>query len=124
MTCKTCHDEIVDGRMFCARCVNRRTHMEVLSHQAEFIPAVLTGEMNLRLTRPKPGDPSHLMLYGTGVRYHGTFCGQRFDYPPQKMQTPDYRAVLRDTCCPRCWEVFDEMALRARRDESAEAARA
>lgn len=112
MTCAACGAQQPDGRILCANCTAKKSHLEILAIQTRFLPAVMADKKPLRLVRRQGRNEAHLELLG----YKGqAFCGILFETPSGKRTEWKGRDVafsrLGDKeICGECWAKLTDAA--------------
>lgn len=111
--CPACGAE--HNRLTCPACADRKSREAYLNLQTSYLPAILTGRMDLHLNRRTHSGPYHVALVGDPQ--HG-YCGHLLDGPQQRRRMP-YSEKLRADLCAKCVAVFDAIvAAELRRAEA------
>ena len=100
----------------CPVCLARISRESYLRQQAMFLPFVLNGRLDLKLSKRKRSDLYHIELIEEPTH---AYCGEKLEYSPLR-ERQKYSEELRAKLCPKCVAQFDECVAKLRAAKAAE----
>jgi hypothetical protein len=112
MICPQCHQPILDGkrgpRLLCEKCMAAKSYESILAFQRQFLPQLVKGEVQMKLTKPKEQLEWHFSF----VQYpRQAWCGAQLSNGWKDKKYLKYPGILPYMpVCPACREAFEKMA--------------
>lgn len=112
IVCRTCGFPVDDKHVLCRRCLEKRSHREVLAVQPDLLPRAMEGRVPMRLVKHAGREEEHIeMLYFAG---HQGYCGVVFENPKKRKiwtgRFVPYAKIAEAHLCAECQAAFEHAA--------------